>query len=374
MENLKALQKSRLCDNKLILPQTINGFFQDILRKMITYYEDDRTDFFSLQKDIIPARLQIGQSMDETYNYKDLSTGKLVGEINPYKPSNTPHQNTQSTQNTHTTQSSHGIQIVRNTPNTMSTNFNPNAGTTTMITAKQIEEKFNSRKTELFNFAYYVYKRGRLMVDLMQLINQSSYPLPNFCKYTLAFLELGIFMNANREMNQYLSSKMIKLPSGTEFNVTELPHELQANLQAEINTFTKQIESEELEFGKLLKQLHGKLTSVDYRTKFAKAYETYPDIYAALDYLVVNNQLQSAEFFTYYFDYFLKHECIMRDYRQQPEQAVRTFNMALVLCQLRGYLPDSDYTQGDTVEYVRQNFNTMPLESIYHRIHSTIGI
>ena len=68
----------------------------------------------------------------------------------------------------------------------------------TMMTQKQVEELFTSRKTELFNFAYYVYKRGRLMVDLMQLINHGSYPLANFYKYTLAFLELGIFMNANR--------------------------------------------------------------------------------------------------------------------------------------------------------------------------------
>ena len=89
--------------------------------------------------------------------------------------------------------------------------------------------------------------------------------------------------------------------------------------------------------------------------------------------MVQHNQLQNAEFFTYYFELFLKGECLMRDYRQQPEQAVRTFNMALTLCQLRTYLPDSEYTQGDTVEYARQTFNTTPLENIYHRIHATTG-
>jgi hypothetical protein len=84
-----------------------------------------------------------------------------------------------------------------------------------------------------------VYERGRLLIELMNLMNQPSYPLPNFKKYTLAFLDVGIFMNANREMNQYLSSKMITLPSGTQLDVLALPPHLQANLQTQIDSFSR---------------------------------------------------------------------------------------------------------------------------------------
>jgi len=335
-----------------VLPNTISEFFKGVLRKMITYKEDDRTDFLSIEGELISARLQIGRSIDPNYKYKkDASTAKEVGEVNPYKPTTSISPKKLSTESS----ALHG-------------------GTQTMMSVKQREEIFTARKTELFNFAYYVYKRGRLMVDLMQLINQNSYPLANFNKYTLAFLELGIFMNANREMNQYLSSKMITLPSGTQFDVLSFPPELQANLQTEIGVFASQVASEETEFNNLLKQLHTKLTSADYKARFARAYETYPDIYTALDYLVLHGQLQNSEFFTYYFEHFLKHECLMRDYRQQSEQNVRIFNMALTLCQLKTYLPDSDYMQGDAVEFVRQNFNTSPLENIYQKIYAITGI
>lgn len=63
----------------------------------------------------------------------------------------------------------------------------------------------------------------------------------------------------------------------------------------------------------------------------------------------------------------------MKDYRQQPENIVRIYNMALTLTQLKAYLPDSDYMQGDTVEYARQSFNTSQIEGIYHRIASIVG-
>lgn len=134
---------------------------------------------------------------------------------------------------------------------------------------------------------------------------------------------------------------MIRLPSGTELNVLTLTPERQANLKQEIQNFTTQIENEENNFKNLLQTLYTKLTSADYKAKFPSVYATYPDVYKALDYLVQHNSLQNAEFFSYYFEQFLKQECAMRDYRQQPEQAVRTFNMALTLCQLRSYLPDS---------------------------------
>lgn len=142
---------------------------------MITYYEADRTDFIKIEKDVLSVRLKIGRSIDSEYNFKDLSTGKQEGEATVERPM------TQNTAYQPATGPTGGF-----------------GGTQTIMLEKLTEQQFMDRKAELFNFAYYAYKRGRLMVDLMQRINHASYPLQNVLKYTLAFLEMGIFMNSNR--------------------------------------------------------------------------------------------------------------------------------------------------------------------------------
>lgn len=81
----------------------------------------------------------------------------------------------------------------------------------------------------------------------------------------------------------------------------QLPSHLQLSLEAETKGFTAQIDKEEGEFGKMLKQMHAKLSSADYRAKFAPFYAKYPDVYTAFDYYIGNGQLQNAEFFAYYF-------------------------------------------------------------------------
>jgi serine/threonine protein kinase len=81
MNDLMNLQRIRLLNNQLELPNVIHEFFQGMLRSMITFYESDRNDFLSIESDVIPVRLKIGLSMDPYYKYKDLITGKEVSEV-----------------------------------------------------------------------------------------------------------------------------------------------------------------------------------------------------------------------------------------------------------------------------------------------------
>ena len=227
-------------------------------------------------------------------------------------------------------------------------------------------------KTELMAFYYFMYCRGRLAIEFLQRI--STYPIGNFQRHTLSFLLIGIFLTSNLESKKNLGNKRIQLPSGTVFSLEEIPIGLQQAFEAERRAFTKQVEEEELKFRDLLKQLQARLNSSEYRARFAKQYEEYPDIYQALDFLVDNNQLQTEEFFTRYLELFFKKECMIVDYRQQPEEIVRRFSMGLILCDLKMFLPDSAFSKADAVHEVKKLWEESPLESVYALIRKQTGL
>jgi|JI61114C2RNA_FD_contig_21_8771716_length_1048_multi_5_in_0_out_0_2 hypothetical protein len=174
-----------------------------------------------------------------------------------------------------------------------------------------------SLKSELIDFVYFMYRRGRIMITLMERIN-NYYPVHKFLKYTLSYLEVGYFKSSNQEMRRYLEKNIIRLPSGAEFDILSFSERLQGNLRAEILGFLEDVQKDESEFNKLLSQLHPRLTSAQYKKEFERIYEKYPDIFTALEIQMTQGEVQSEEFFSYYFERFFKQECLL-DYRKQSE-------------------------------------------------------
>jgi hypothetical protein len=183
---------------------------------------------------------------------------------------------------------------------------------------KRTEERFASLKTELLDFVYFLYMRGRMMVDLMEMIN-THYPLHKFLKYTLSYLAVGYFKSSNREMRRYIANNTLRLPSGAEISVMSFPPEMRENLRIGIADFLEAVQKDEEEFNKLLTQLYPRLTSEQNRTDFRNIYEGYPEIYEALEDQMTRNELKSEEFFSDCYERFFKKKCLPENYRTLPE-------------------------------------------------------
>lgn len=105
--------------------------------------------------------------------------------------------------------------------NTYATNLNPQYGgsktipTTQKMSMKELEELNYQNTLELFAYLDFVYKRSRLMIDLMQNFNSCPIEsITNGIKYTIMFLQVGVFMATVDLLINFLKSTKISLPSG----------------------------------------------------------------------------------------------------------------------------------------------------------------
>ena len=84
-----------------------------------------------------------------------------------------------------------------------------------MARMKQVEETNYLLIVEVFRFMDFIYSRGRLMIELMNKLNSTpNYPMDSGCKYTLIFLQLGVFSATVNSIIDYLKQPILPMPSG----------------------------------------------------------------------------------------------------------------------------------------------------------------
>lgn len=84
MVDLENLHVRKIAEG-LQLPSNVNQFFRGILPKMIQY-QDQRIDFFTIEREVLQNRLAIGRGIDPKYTFEVLSTTKKENEMDAYKP------------------------------------------------------------------------------------------------------------------------------------------------------------------------------------------------------------------------------------------------------------------------------------------------
>lgn len=69
------------------------------------------------------------------------------------------------------------------------------------------------------------------MIDLMGKLNTTpNYPINSGCKYTLIFLQMGIFFSTVSFMVKYLKQPVLQLPSGRSIVKDEFDPKTKQNL------------------------------------------------------------------------------------------------------------------------------------------------
>jgi hypothetical protein len=184
-----------------------------------------------------------------------------------------------------------------------------------MAMMKQVEERNYLLIVEVFRYMDFVYSRGRLMIELMNRLNSTAnYPMDSGCKYTIIFLQLGVFAATVNGIISYLKKPVLPIPSGNRIVKEEFDAKSKQNLLRYIDEYCQKVEAEKNNFKITLQQISKKLLSEDYRKRFPALYQRYPMIYEKLQ-VMINGQEESLEWFESQYRFFFNQECRL----QQPK-------------------------------------------------------